>query len=91
MVTKPLNFIIMKTIADLFELILTETKLNEGKLVQYTFNVDTKYKCVSMYEDADIEGHEAKTILSHTYIKTPEQLQLVYWIIFNNGRSRYQG
>ena len=44
----------MKTIADLFELILTETKLNEGKLVQYTFDVDTKYKCVSMYEDADI-------------------------------------
>ena len=80
----------MKTIADLFELILTETKLNEGKLVQYTFDVDTKYKCVSMYEDADIEGHEAKTIFSRTSIKTPEQLQLVYWTIFNNGRSSHQ-
>ena len=78
----------MKTIADLFELILNETKLNEGKILQFTFDIDTKYKCVSMYQDADVKGHEDKTILSRMSIKTPEELQLVYWTIYNNGRTK---
>ena len=77
----------MKTIADLFELILNETNANEGKLVKYTFNIDTRYNWVSMYEGADIKGYEQKQIISMQSIETPEQLQQVYWTIYNNGRS----
>lgn len=77
----------MKTIADLFELILNETNANEGKLVKYTFSIDTHHNWVSMYEKISIEGHETKTIFSMESIKTPEHLQQVYWTIYNNGRS----
>lgn len=77
----------MKTIADLFELILNETNANDGKLVKYTFNIDTQYNWVSMWEAADIKGYEQKQIIQMQSIETPEQLQQVYWTIYNNGRS----
>ena len=88
----------MKTIKDLFELILAEEMLNENLMMQYTFSIDTRYMWVSMdvyrplYE-IDDDGCEKQTlklyesIMSHESIKTPEQLQQVYWTIYNNGRS----
>lgn len=79
----------MKTIADLFELILKETELNEGKLVQHQFDINTKYNYVSMYNHVDIEGRETEEVFSRIYFDTPEQLQLAYWTIYNNGRLRF--
>jgi len=80
----------MKTITDLFELIATETRLNEGKLLQFTFYIDTHYNWVTMRSGADIEGHELKEIFAMEKIDTPARLQQVYWTIYNNGRSRKQ-
>lgn len=81
----------MKTISDLFELILNETNANDGMLVKYTFIIDTRYNWVSMYEKAEIKGYESKEIFNMESIATPEKLQQVYWTIYNNGRSIKQG
>jgi len=91
----------MKTIKDLFELILAEEMLNENKLMQYKFSIDTRYNwiCMDVYRplyEIDDDGIEQKTlklyesVLSHASIETPEQLQQVYWTIYNNGRSSNQ-
>lgn len=76
----------MKTLADLFQLILAETSMNEGKAVEYLFDINTQYNWCSMYQRA--QGiDEVRTIFSSLQFNTPEQLQLVYWTIYNNGRS----
>lgn len=81
--------IIMKTLSDLFALILAEISMNEGKQVTYHFDIDTNYNWLSMTEKANIEGIEDKTVLSHLSFAKETELQLVYWSIFNNGRSRH--
>lgn len=91
----------MKTIKDLFELILAEEMLNENKVTQYTFNINTRYNwvCMDVYRTAyeiDENGCEEQVlklyenVLSNASIKTPAELQQVYWTIYNNGRSASQ-
>ena len=76
----------MKTLADLFALILAETEANKGKAVEYLFDINTQYNWAYMYQK--VQGiEEVKTIFSGLSFETPEKLQLVYWTIYNNGRS----
>lgn len=87
----------MKTINDLMQLISKEIELNEGKLVKYSFNVDTDDMFLTMKEHAEItnwdsgqpvtEKKHAKTIFSFERYNTPEKLQYLYWKVFINGRS----
>jgi hypothetical protein len=85
----------MKTLKDLFELINKETELNENKLLKNYFSVDTRYKWVGMRqisEYGEILGQKPEdteeVIFSHKSIKTPEELQEVYWTIYNKGRLK---
>lgn len=87
----------MKTITDLMRLITKEIEMNEGKLLQYTFDIDFSRQTISMGEYANITSwdtgepvtrreHE-KRIINFESFNTPEKLQLIYWTIFCNGRS----
>lgn len=76
----------MKTLADLFSLIAEQTNKNDGMGVKYVFDVNTRYNWVSMYELVPVLEKE-KDVFSHLSIETPEQLQQVYWTIFNSGRK----
>lgn len=80
----------MKTINNLFELVANEISMNAGKIVQYTFDIDTRYQVVSMYVnyDPDQNNDKNETIFSRLPIKTAEEVQLVFWFIWNKGRSR---
>lgn len=78
----------MKNLKDLFDLILKETELNNGKQCTFHFSVDTKHQWVSMYQCHNLEGVKDNTIFCNLSIKSESELQLVYWTIFNNGRSR---
>lgn len=78
----------MKNLKDLFDLILKETELNNGKQCTYHFSIDTKYNWVSMYQCHNIEGYKDETILCNVSIKSESELQLVYWTIFNKCRSK---
>jgi len=86
----------MKTLKDLFELINKETELNEGKMLQMTFSVDTQYNWCSMTKiykfgecmEVKPEDKEEK-VFSNKSIKKPEELQEVYWTIYNSGRAKY--
>ena len=78
----------MKTIKDLFELIAKETEMNEDKRLEYLFDINTRYQWLSMYVNYNCEGHEIETIFSNLKIETPEEIQLAYWSIYNNGRSK---
>ena len=87
---------IMKTLKDLFELINRETELNEGKMLKITFSIDTQYNWCSMtkiYEYAECMGtkpeDQIEKVFSNKSIKTPEELQEVYWTIYNSGRAKY--
>ena len=87
----------MKTISDLLNLIAEETKMSEGKVHVFTFNIDTKNKWVSMYSHYEystyLDGEWAsekvdeRSLLTMESIDTDSRLQLVYWRIFNLGRS----
>lgn len=83
----------MKTIKDLFELILNEELLNNEKYVMYKFAIDTHFNWVSMWRVTEpiVEAEEPKCeeIFVHESIEKPYQLQLVYWMIYNHGRSRH--
>lgn len=79
----------MKTLKDLFNLILEETELNSGKIVNYFFDINTHYKWLSMYEKHEIENGESKTLISNQKIETEAQIQLVYWTIYSIGRTQY--
>lgn len=80
----------MKNLKDLFDLILKETELNNGKQCTYHFMVDTKHDWVSMTQCHNLEGLKDETIISMGSIKSEHELQLVYWTIFNNGRVKYE-
>ena len=87
----------MKTIYDLLNLIAEETKLSEGKLRVFTFDIDTKNKWVSMYSHYEtptfLDGKWGKKkeheeyLISMASIGTDSKLQEVYWRIYNHGRS----
>jgi len=79
----------MKTLKDLFNLILEETELNKGKIVTYLFEINTHYNWFSMYEKHDIENGEFKTLISSQKIETEAQIQLVYWTVYSLGRTQY--
>ena len=90
----------MKTINDLLQLIKREIELNEGKILQYNFIIDTDDMYLTMREHAEFcnwesgelvtEKQHKKTIFSLERFDTPERLQYVYWKVFCNGRSRLQ-
>jgi len=98
-VVSNIKSIIMKTITDLFNLIAQETTMNEGKMHQYTFDINTTFMWVSMMEHAESFDYEKEckkrfaenTIFTCESISTPEKLQLVYWTIYNQGRSKNKG
>jgi hypothetical protein len=90
----------MKTINDLMQLIAKETELNDGKIIQYTFSIDTDNLWLTMKEHANIvswvdgeiierRDHQ-KTIFQLESFKTPEELQYLYWKVFINGRTRLE-
>ena len=78
----------MKTLTDLFGLILAETLLNEGKQVKYLFEISTQYMWVSMWADANVNGRKPEEIINMFHIEDEAQLQQAYWTIFNAGRSK---
>ena len=89
----------MKTLTDLLELITSETRMNEGKMNKYTFEIDTNKLWVSMFEHAESFNYEKEcderfaenTIFLMEGIKNPAEIQMVYWTIHNRGRSKYKG
>jgi len=90
----------MKTINDLMKLINRELELNEGKVVQFNFVIDTQDMYLTMREHADIcnwetgkpvmERKNHRTIFSFERFNTPERLQYLYWKVYCNGRSKDQ-
>ena len=78
----------MKTLEDLFALILSQTKMNDNKMVKFAFEVSTEYMWVSMTKILDrSDAKEKNPIFRNMSIETPEELQLVYWTIYNEGRK----
>jgi hypothetical protein len=78
----------MKTIDDLFDLVLEQTNKNKGKMVRYMFDISQRYNWVSMTQVVELSGEKKeKEIFSNMSIATPEELQLVYWTIVNKGRK----
>ena len=90
----------MKTINDLMQLIAKEIELNEGKILEYTFSVDTsnfwltmnEHACIHNWDTGElvIERKHEKNLFKFESFKTPEELQYVYWKVFINGRTRFQ-
>jgi hypothetical protein len=91
----------MKTIYDLIQLISDETRMSEGMLHKYTFDLNLKHNWVSMYEHAEISTYQdnkygtenvhEQDIFTMKSIDTESQIQEVYWSIYNNGRSSKKG
>lgn len=79
----------MKTLKDLFDLILSETEMSIDKASIYTFDLNTQYGWLSMYNEV-FDGDETKerTIFQNMSIKTEAELQMAYWTVYNNGRSK---
>jgi len=77
----------MKTLTDLFLLIANETEMSKGKMLEYTFDINTKYNWLSMYRDHNLEDIDYETVFTNMKIETIEQIQLAYWSVFNAGRS----
>jgi len=78
----------MKTLEDLFALILSQTKMNDNKMVKFAFEVSTEYMWVSMTKILDrSDAKEKNPIFQNMSIETPEELQLVYWTIYNKSRK----
>jgi len=82
----------MKNLTDLLELIATETKLNEGKILQnqYSINLGTmhfSYKQVHELTNGDVSSLD-REIYSFQKIDTPELLQMVYWNVYDKSRTR---
>lgn len=85
----------MKTIYDIFDLIADEHRMNEGKDHQYLFEINTKHMWVSMFSMSTIlketnDSNAEKNIFTNQSISSEHELQLVYWMIYNNGRSRHK-
>tara|TARA_R110000751_G_scaffold296436_1_gene405642 strand:- start:1465 stop:1746 length:282 start_codon:yes stop_codon:yes gene_type:complete len=85
----------MKTLNDLILLIAVITVNNEGKQVQYNITLDLQYKNLSLqmysaevsYDDVHVDGIDEMKI-SHKSIKTTEQIQEVYWTLYNECGAR---
>jgi len=81
----------MKTLNDIFALIIEQTELNKNKTLKFTYSVDTKYFWVSaqtIYYDYEKKEEKIfQEIMSNKSIKTPEQIQEVYWTLYNNRRT----
>lgn len=85
----------MKTIYDIFNLIMEETRMNEDKDQKYLFEIDTKHMWVSMYSQSVIlkecgDENAERNIFQHQSMSSEHEIQLAYWMIYNNGRSRHQ-
>jgi len=79
----------MKTLTDLLILIAQQTELNKGMLIQYKFDINTHYNWVSMYSYIEVgESPKLEQKFMNKSIKTSEQLQEVYWTIYNNSRIK---
>ena len=80
----------MKTLNDIFSLIAEQTELNKNKMLKFTYSVDTRYFTVSAYtlcyDEQEKEEKIFQEIMSHKSIATPEQIQEVYWTLYNNRR-----
>ena len=81
----------MKTLNDIFALIIEQTELNKNKMLKYTYSVDTRYFTISAniltFDEQEKKDVIFKEIMSHKSIATPEQIQEVYWTLYNNGRK----
>lgn len=81
----------MKTLNDIFTLIAEQTELNKNKMLKFTYSVDTRYFTVSantfIYDTEKKEETIFQEIMSHKSIATPEQIQEVYWTLYNNRRT----
>ena len=70
----------MKTLIDLFDLILSETQMSEGKASKYVFDINTEYNWVSMRSTTEIiEENEdiaksKREIFTNLPIETSEQI-----------------
>ncbi len=84
----------MKTLADLMNLITEETRMNEGKICKYVFDISTQYHWCSMKEIADLpecsddekKPRKVRDIFTHESIATSAEIQKVFWLIWTNGR-----
>lgn len=82
------------------QLISKEIELNEGKILEYTFSIDTdncwitmkEHACIHSWDTGELltERKHEKTLFQFESFKSPEELQLAYWKVFCNGRTRYK-
>lgn len=76
----------MKTLKDLFELVLSITVANDGKAVQYFVSIDLQYNWVSLA----CKNNGAVVLEKYNFVNmpidSPEELQEVYWKLFNSTR-----
>ena len=81
----------MKTLNEIFALIIEQTELNKNKMLKYTYLVDTRYFTISAniltFDEQENKEVIFKEIMSYKSIKTPEEIQEVYWTLYNNGRK----
>jgi len=81
----------MKTLNDIFALIIEQTELNKNKMLKYTYSVDTRYFWISAniltFDEDEKRDVIFKEIMSMKSISTPEQIQEVYWTLYNNRRT----
>jgi hypothetical protein len=81
----------MKTLTDLLELIAKETELSKGKLVEYRFSLDMIHNWLSMVQVVDLVEETKETpVFEYQKIETVAELQLAYWLIWTNGRSKHE-
>lgn len=88
----------MKTLRDLLNLITEEIILNQDRLVNYEFKVDTRFNWVDFDKvspkviDGEVSTTEVnrEAILHTARIDTPEQIQVAYWTIYTNGRVQHE-
>ena len=81
----------MKTLNDIFALIIEQTELNKDKMLKYTYSVDTRYFTISAniltFDEQENKEVIFKEIMSYKSIAAPEEIQEVYWTLYNNGRK----
>lgn len=88
----------MKTLRDLLNLITEEIILNQDRLVQYEFKVDTRFNWVDfdkaspkvIGDEVSTTEVDRKAILKCASIDTPEKIQVAYWTIYTNGRVQHE-
>ena len=82
----------MKTLSDLLNLITQEIELNENKMVNFVFDIDTRYNRIAFnklypeVKNKEFTGKDTTEKILDIRVKTPASIQEAYWIIYNNGR-----